>query len=151
MPKDLSPPIYMMNYLTVSSVLQITVIIYNALNWNSRQLGNINATHKNFCAILPEKLILNFNPVLILQIVDLIEKSIISTSTDEDKLQSRVLEYLIILVTVFSPLTIAHKANVCFVYLFKNVSVTFELITIKCLQACSKTWTLTLSKKQSIS
>jgi hypothetical protein len=27
--KDLSPPIYMMNYLTVSSVLRIIVIIYN--------------------------------------------------------------------------------------------------------------------------
>jgi hypothetical protein len=29
--KDLSSPIYMMNYLTVSSVLRIIVIIYNEL------------------------------------------------------------------------------------------------------------------------
>ena len=76
--------------------------------------------HKISCAILPKKLILNFNPVLILKSVDLIEKSITSTSTDKNKLQSSLLEYLIILVTVFSPLTIADKGNEYFEYLFKR-------------------------------
>ena len=42
--KNLSPPTYMMNYLTVSSVLRIIVIIYNEMHENNIDFEQIAQT-----------------------------------------------------------------------------------------------------------